>query len=264
MIESGVSLESRSVCPLFVLLGASNLTLGLPTVLATLAAQCEDVEMLIAHGFGRSYCGTSRFAARELPSVLDCGIWSALAERPADRPVWALVSDVGNDLAYGRTPSEIIERVGAGLAKLKAFDARVVVVRPPVERLLLNSATSYAVAKSLLFPGRVQPWPEMREKIVALDELLGVCATEAGAAVVRPELDWYGVDPIHIRARRQAAAWSRILNGWPWAKPVFAPRTSSLWNAAVWRHAAEQRRIMGRILRRDQPLRIGAARIWMY
>src|SRR5439155_11570702 len=90
-----------------VLLGASNLTLGFPMLVSELRAWLgSPVEILCAHGHGRSYGLASRVLFRELPGIVECGLWRALASAPA-RPTLALLTDVGNDIMYGRDVEEI-------------------------------------------------------------------------------------------------------------------------------------------------------------
>jgi hypothetical protein len=59
----------------WVLLGASNLTLGLGTVLSTIRNPSPaPLDILAAPGHGRSYGATSRVLCRELPGILQCGL----------------------------------------------------------------------------------------------------------------------------------------------------------------------------------------------
>src|SRR5437016_5976799 len=92
-----------------VLLGASNLKMGLPRVVRRLlAAAGGPVDVLAACGHGRSYIQWSRIflGARGLPGIVECGLWKSLAGRPP-LPTVALVMDVGNDLLYGLATAEI-------------------------------------------------------------------------------------------------------------------------------------------------------------
>ncbi len=62
-----------------VALGASNLTRGLQTVVATATATWgPDVEVLAALGHGRSYGAPSRLLIRTLPGILESGLWKDL------------------------------------------------------------------------------------------------------------------------------------------------------------------------------------------
>src|SRR5262245_2033911 len=79
-----------------VLLGASNLTRGISTVIETAGSILgRPLEVLAAFGHGRSYGMSSSVLGRSLPGIVDCGIWQSLAARP---PVStsALITDIGN------------------------------------------------------------------------------------------------------------------------------------------------------------------------
>ncbi len=53
--------------------------------------------VLAAAGYGRCYGVKSRFVLRDLPPILDCGLWSAL-RKTSHAPTYALLTDIGNDL----------------------------------------------------------------------------------------------------------------------------------------------------------------------
>ena len=87
-----------------VAIGASNLTRGFQTVVATArTAWGPDVQVVAALGHGRSYGADSAFLFRRLPGILQSGIWQQLESTPAV-PTKALVTDVGNDIVYGFPP----------------------------------------------------------------------------------------------------------------------------------------------------------------
>jgi hypothetical protein len=91
-----------------VALGASNLTRGFQTVVATARAAWElDVEVVAALGHGRSYGSSSRLVVRTLPGILESGLWRQLEWSP-QVPTRALVTDVGNDILYGFSAPQIL------------------------------------------------------------------------------------------------------------------------------------------------------------
>jgi len=94
-----------------VALGASNLTRGFQTVIATArAAWGPDVEMLAALGHGRSYGAQSRLIVRTLPGILQSGLWRKLETLPV-APTRGLITDVGNDIVYGFSAQQTLEWV---------------------------------------------------------------------------------------------------------------------------------------------------------
>ncbi len=90
-----------------VLLGASNLTRGISTVVETAQIVCQrPLEILAAAGLGRSYGIDSRVLGRTLPGIVHCGLWNTLSQkRPI--PTYALITDIGNDILYSVEVSQI-------------------------------------------------------------------------------------------------------------------------------------------------------------
>ncbi len=94
-----------------VLLGASNLTRGVSTVIETAAAYWgRPLEVFAALGHGRSYGAASSVMGRELPGIVQCGLWEDLRRQGAAATA-ALITDVGNDLLYGAPPEVIADWV---------------------------------------------------------------------------------------------------------------------------------------------------------
>ena len=92
--------------PRVVLLGASNLTRGISTAVETTRrAVGGPAEYFIAMGHGRSYGARSRVMGRGLPGITECGLWGALGDDHS--PTYALLTDVGNDVAYGASVDTI-------------------------------------------------------------------------------------------------------------------------------------------------------------
>src|SRR5690242_2621175 len=75
----GAGLPARRV----VLLGASNLTRAIATVLETaLGVWGGPLDVLAALGNGRSYGLRKAWLWRELPGIAGCGLWDAWERRP--------------------------------------------------------------------------------------------------------------------------------------------------------------------------------------
>jgi hypothetical protein len=227
-----------------VLLGASNLTMGLPTALGIARARVAHapLDALVAAGHGRSYGRWSRVFVRGLPAILDCGLWHALAS--GDPATHALVTDVGNDIAYGAAPAELAGWVDACLARLAG--ARLILTLPPMARLTRLPAWQYHLFKGVIFPGRRLPFRVFHARLAEVNARLGDLAARHGAAVVEPPSDWYGADPIHVSRRRQAAAWAAILAPWG-SDSANGPLIGRRGLAPAWRT------ICGVSVRRPQP-----------
>ena len=203
-----------------ILLGASNLKAGLPTVLDGLRKQAGGpVEALAACGHGRSYGQWSRFLfVRSLPGIAGCGLWRALAARPPLR-ILALLTDVGNDLAYGAGVEEVAGWIAACLDRLARQRAEIVLTLLPLARLEKLSSREVRLAASLLFPGRSVPWPGLLDRARELDGRLRQLGRDHGAQLVEPAAEWYGIDPIHFRRRARKEVWERVLSLWNDAPP---------------------------------------------
>ncbi len=135
-----------------VLLGASNLTKGIGTVLETASRLWgRPLSVFGALGHGRSYGRTSSLFGRALPGILECGLWEELARWPA-MPTAALVTDIGNDLLYEEPVEEIVRWVGACLDRLAAINARTVVTLLPVENLAGLSRARFTFMRTIFFP----------------------------------------------------------------------------------------------------------------
>lgn len=192
-----------------VLLGASNLKMGFPQVLACLPG---PVEVLSALGHGRSYGMWSRLAwVRQLPGIVQCGLWQELERRPR-LPTVAAVTDVGNDLLYGAPVPAIAGWIATCLERLARQDAEIVLGLLPLASLENLSAFRYHLVRQILFPGRrAAPWSALLADARELNERLRGLGLEHGARLVEPSPSWYGIDPIHVRRSMRSKAWNEIL-----------------------------------------------------
>jgi hypothetical protein len=196
-----------------VLLGASNLRISLPWIVDRVRRRAGGpVETLAACGHGRSYGAWSRFLfGRRLPGIAGCGLWRELGRRPP-LPTFALVTDIGNDLAYGAGVVETAGWVETCLDRLAGQEAEIVMTLLPLARLERLSGLQVRLAAALLFPGRELPWPALLDRARDLDERLRRMGRERGAHLIEPAADWYGLDPIHLRRRRRREVWSQIVS----------------------------------------------------
>src|SRR5262245_30643476 len=118
-----------------VALGASNLTRGFQTVVsAARAAWGPDVEILAALGHGRSYGAHSQVVFRRLPGILESGLWSELEARPL-MTSRGLVTDVGNDIAYGYSAEQTLEWVEEAVRRLSRVTSDIVLTDMPLTSL---------------------------------------------------------------------------------------------------------------------------------
>jgi hypothetical protein len=237
-----------------VVLGASNLTKGIGTVVATAHGTWgRPLEMLAALGHGRSYGRASSVLGRQLPAILDCGMWQDLAAMPPATTA-ALVTDVGNDLLYEEPVARIAAWVEECLDRLAACQARTVVTALPLDNLQTLSAARFYFLRSIFFPHSRLRLAQVATRAEALDFQVRRLAGERGFEVVGHRPEWYGLDPIHIQFRKRPTAWREILAGWsPSPGPVLPARSSLAQTLYLRSRTPHQRRVLGFVQRGRQP-----------
>lgn len=234
-----------------VLLGASNLTMGFRTVvgLARAALPAGPMTVFAAAGHGRSYGQWSRVGVRGLPGILECDIWRALAAAPA-AATYALVTDIGNDIAYGVPPGTLGAWVTACLERLDG--AKVVLMRLPAVSIARLPRWRYHVTKAMLFPGRRLPYPTLQSHVAETNARLADVGARRGIAVVDPKPHWYSFDAIHLRRTSRAAAWAEVLGAWGGTGGALRPRAApARW--ASQRPVPAHRTLLGMAAGRPQP-----------
>ena len=241
-----------------VLLGASNLTRGISTVIETAWSLCgSPLEVLAALGHGRSYGLTSRVLGRELPGIRRFGLWDDLASRPPAETA-ALVTDVGNDLLYGASVREILGWVRESLDRLTAQQARTVLTLLPLESVRGLSDWRYLLLRTCTFPRCRARRLDILDAAIELNAGLKQLAVERGVSIVEQRAQWYGFDPIHIRLVHWRDAWREILAPWSDA-PQSAPAQSCPVRGSMtrWLYLRSlpplERRLFGRARRALQP-----------
>ncbi|MFN8091175.1 MAG: hypothetical protein U0599_02895 [Vicinamibacteria bacterium] len=234
-----------------VALGASNLTRGFRTVVAAAReAWGPDVEVLAALGHGRSYGGESRFLGRVRPGILQSGLWSELARRPA-APTRAILTDVGNDVAYGHGAERTLAWVEECLDRLAPHTRDVTLTDLPMASLRRLSPAKYLAFRTVLVPSCRLPLARVLDEAQRVSDGLVALAARRSLRLVRVRPEWYGFDPIHVKRRLWRAAWREILLGDHAPAPSSAPaRTSRAAAAAealrLYRLRPERSRVLGR------------------
>ena len=169
---------SQAAVSRVVLLGASNLTKGIGTVLAT-ARRCWDgpLEVFAALGHGRSFGRASRVLGRQLPGILECGLWDALATS-SQRPTATLVTDIGNDILYEEPVAQISAWLEACFDRLTVLRGPVVVTQLPLDNLRSLSRARYLLLRSLMVPGCRLSLEAVGERVHAVNEVVQRLAAE--------------------------------------------------------------------------------------
>jgi len=234
------------------LLGASNLTRGLPVALNTARDLTGGpIEVFAALGHGRSYGITSSVLGRTLPSILECGLWESLDQQKL--PIFsllstqnsalrtqhselssplALITDIGNDIMYEQTPAAIADWVEQCVVRLRNVGATVALTQLPLGSIGALRPWKYRLLRSVLFPTRHLPFEDALQRLHELQGRLAELAERFELSFIELPAEWYGVDPIHMRRRVEPEAWLSILS------QAFAMNPSSsqpLTSSFAWR-----------------------------
>jgi hypothetical protein len=236
------------------LLGASNVSMGFPTILATARRLLGGpLEVLAAFGHGRSYGLRMGLLGHTLPGIMESGLWQALERRPP-APTAALLTDVDNALICGVGVSDVLTWVETCLDRLLVAGARVVVLPVPLCRLATLSPARFLFFRTLFFPGSRLPYATALGRASDLDRRLRALARARGALLAEQRPEWYGFDPIHIRRRCRPAAWREVLSRWTAPAPAPARAAASPRHSLRLRLLApECRWVFGRERRAAQP-----------
>jgi hypothetical protein len=194
-----------------------------------------------------------------LPGILQSGLWSALASARASddapRPIYALVTDVGNDIMYGVMPEMIKQWIDECVERLLAYDARVILTALPMCSIQTLGRVRYGMTKTVFFPTRSMTYEQAMERARATDEAIRDVGRQRDVPVAEHSARWYGFDPLHIRLSQSRAAWASILEHWCTGRDVSNLRRSRIWRQWLRLHLAvpEKRRVFGIEQGRDQP-----------
>lgn len=197
-----------------VLLGASNVTRGISTIVET-ARQIlgAPIEIQAALGHGRSYGARSCVLVRSLPGITECGLWNAL-DRGLALPTFALISDIGNDVLYGAPVASIVAWVRWCVERLARQQASIVITQLPIANLEGLSNRRFLFFRSLFVPGCRLSLAEVKRRAVELNQAIVQLAAEFDLNCVGQRADWYGFDPMHLNLWHWQRAWGEILNHW--------------------------------------------------
>ena len=254
---SGPEPKPAAKRPIIVAIGASNLSRGLPRLVAAARARGGPADVLVAAGHGRSYGANSRVAWRRLPSILKSGLWQALQRiEPAAsaRPVCAVVTDIGNDLLYGFSVDQTAGWVRECVARLADRGARVAVTALPLASVARAGPLRYRLLKTVYVPGCPLSLEQLRSAAGRLDEAVREIAAEHDATLIEQPGDWYGFDSIHVRRGRLDELWNAVADAWGLSEPPRPPRAGLVEWSRIGRRAAEVRSLAGVMRFTPQPV----------
>jgi len=248
-----------------VVLGASNVSRGLPRLAATARARTAGpLDLFVAAGHGRGYGVSTRVWQRRLPSILASGLWRALDRERAEEPL-AVITDVGNELLYGLGVTAVASAVREAAKRLADCGARLAITGLPLAGIAGVGPVRYRLLRTLYVPSCLLGLAELKEATRWLDEELQAIAADTGATFLEQPAEWYGVDALHVRRPHFDALWHRVCDAWTLPPVVDAPRATFADWATLGSKAAEVR-LLGRIprLTRQPVIDRDALRVWLY
>ena len=207
---------------------------------------------MAAIGHGRSYGLTTNVLGRSLPGIVRCRLWDDLARRPP-LPTAALVTDIGNDIAYGTALEPLLRWLETCLQRLQDAAERLVITGLPLESVTDLPAWKFRLLSSLVFPGARIDRERALAKAEELDQHLLSFASRYGAYVVHPERAWYTWDPIHIGRAHRPIAWQKYLSPWSDGRRVTIARPSLRQSLVTLRARPMDWKFFGISRHRDQP-----------
>lgn len=214
MVMLNFRLDPKPRAGRVVLVGASNLTRGISTVVHwSQRLVGQPLDFYVAFGHGRSYGVKTEVFYRGLPGIIECGLWPEL-ERAAPLPTYGLITDVGNDLLYQYKNAKILPWVEHCLGQLTKLGARIVLVQLPVETVLQATELQLWFLRTFLFPNRQYSLEALKAQALELAAGLAALAKQYGATLVEQERRWYGIDPIHLKMSYWDEAWGKMLAPW--------------------------------------------------
>jgi hypothetical protein len=248
-----------------VVLGASNVSRGLPRLAATARVRTAGpLDLFVAAGHGRGYGVSTRVWQRRLPSILSSGVWRALDRERAEEPL-AVITDVGNELLYGLGVSAVANAVREAARRLADRGARLAITGLPLAGIAGVGPVRYCLLRTLYVPGCLLGLAELKEATRWLDEELQAIAADTSATFLEQPAEWYGFDALHVRRPHLDALWQRICDAWTLPAAATRPRATLTDWAALGSRAAEVRSL-GRITRltRQPVIDRDVLRVWLY
>ncbi len=256
--------QASSTGPVGVLLGASNLRRGLPVAVVEARRRLgPEASLMLALGHGRSFALTSRFIVRTMPGILQSGLWHWLSSHLEQRRLHVLLTDVGNDLIYGASEDRITSWIEECLDRFPPR-ADVTLALPPLASLSRLGRRRFVVFANAFFPGRSHDYDDLMARAKRLHVGLSELGEDRQVHIVEPPLDWYGVDPIHIRAGARASAWRELLGSWGEPQEKGAA-LSTLERGRILMTRPHRAKLLGVEIGRPQPaLQLGPTEIGLF
>lgn len=208
-----------------ILLGASNLTISLRLAIQQMQQNCgAPSDVLAAVGHGRSYGQNSRVLLRELPAIINSGLWAQLAGSEM-RPTYAILTDIGNDILYGHEPEQILGWVAWCIERLETHSARIVLSNLPILAIESLPEWRYQLFRQLFYSSCRLSKIEVVHRARAVHQGLIELTAKRQCVLCEQDPGWMGADSIHyayskrnLPYRHFCSPFSEIVH--PYEEPV--------------------------------------------
>lgn len=182
------------------LYGASNLWLSRRAALAAVRRRFEGpLEIGLACGPGRSYglrAGNPLATYRPLREI----------EFPHP-PQLAILTDVGNDIAYSQRPDTTAGWVAQLATRLQTQGAQVVVTGLPLESLKGLPDWLFWLLRTFYYANQKATKLDLLQRLADLEGALREMAQERGYLFLPVDPSWYGLDRFHLHSARYYDCW---------------------------------------------------------
>lgn len=193
-----------------ILIGASNLTLSLRMIIQHIQKNIgSPSEILVAAGHGRSYGLSSQVVIRELPGIVQCGLWNQLSAR-AIVPSYALLTDIGNDIPYGVCPEQILQWVSWCIDELAKASAQIVIVNLPIQSIEALSNKRFQFFRRLFFPSCTLSKIEVVSRARVVHQGITALAQQKQLVVCEQANQWMGADGFHVAFMRREQVFEQL------------------------------------------------------
>jgi hypothetical protein len=255
-----------------ILLGASNLTLGLPRAVRRLIERRpgREIHIFAAHGPGRSFGSEAGIAAIRFTGIVRSGVFEAAEEKLralGDAERLALVTDVGNDILYRAGPERILGWLEEVIERLAALGARSGITLLPLESLETLPAWKFRLLRPLFYPFRPIAQEEVMAQARRIEEGIAALGRSYPLQILPSRAAWYGADHFHLGrlGRREAfAAWLDALLGGPEPAEGGGAPPLEVSALALRFHPPASYRFFGRLRTRAQPGKRLAPGVWLH
>ena len=154
----------------------------------------------------------------------------------ADGVKLALVTDIGNDIAYSQRPEQVVQWVSQLTERLESEGYQVIVGGIPAKSLARLHPLFFKTLAKFYYPDGSVSKEQVTRDLEAVE--LGVydLCEERGYPHIPLDPDWYSLDRFHLKPSANTPYWGTILDSFPVHTPF-----SSTWSYKVRRPLFPQR-----------------------